>query len=77
MDVRHERIKEQLMHLLEQSNYDPQNKMHRSIIAYVYISALERKMHLFVTNWNNPRIGFQKELYLRRNYSKWLNYQEF
>ena len=38
------------MRLLEQEHYDPQNEIHRSIIAHVYIPVLEREMHLFVTN---------------------------
>ena len=57
-------FKEQFMHLLEQGHYDPQNEIHRSIIAYVYIIVLEREMHLFVTNWNNHRIRFQKDTIL-------------
>ena len=27
----------------------------------IYISVLEREMHLFVTNWNNHHIRFQKD----------------
>ena len=38
------------MHLLEQSLYDP--------------NVLEREMHLFVTNWNDHRIRFQKDTIL-------------
>ena len=41
-------------------NYDPQNEIHRSIIAYVCIPVLEKETNLFVTNWNNHRIRFQK-----------------
>ena len=57
-------FKEQLTHLLEQGHYNPQNEIHRSIIAYVYIPVLEREMHLFVTNWNSHRIKFQKDTIL-------------
>ena len=57
-------VKEQLVNLLEQGHYDLQNEVHRNIIAYVYIPVLEREMHLFVTNWNNDRIRFQKDTIL-------------
>ena len=52
------------MYLLEEGHYDRQNKIHRSIIAYVYIPVSEREMHLFVTNWNNHRIRFRKDTVL-------------
>ena len=42
-------FKEQLMHILWQGHYHPQKEIYRSIIAFVYIPALEREMHLFVT----------------------------
>ena len=57
-------FKEQLVNLLEQGHYDLQNEIHRNIIAYVYVLVLEREMHLFVTNWNNGRIRFQKDTIL-------------
>ena len=43
-------FKKQLMHLLEQDHYDPQNEIYRSIIAYAYVPVLERGLHLFVKN---------------------------
>ena len=67
-------FKKQLMHLLEQDHYDPQNEIYRSIIAYGYIPVLERRMHLFVKNWSNHHNLVY--VYLCRNYSKWLNNQE-
>ena len=50
--------------ILEQGHYDPQDEIHRSIIAYAYIPVLEREMHLFATSWNNHRIRFQKDAIL-------------
>ena len=49
------------MNLLEQGHYGPPNEIRCSITAYVYISVLERDMHLFVTNWNNHHIRFPKD----------------
>ena len=57
-------FKEQLMHILQQGHYDPQKEIYRSIIAFVYIPALEREMHFFVTNCNNHQIRFQKDTIL-------------
>ena len=34
------------MYLLEQGHYDPQKKIHRSIIAYVYIPVLQRNVFI-------------------------------
>ena len=52
------------MHPLEKDYCNPQNEIHQSIVEYVCILVLEREMHLFVTNWNNHRIRFQKDTIL-------------
>ena len=57
-------IKEQLLRLRHNHDYDPQSKMDRDCLKYVFIPVLQRECNIFVNLWNSHRIRAQKGLEL-------------
>ena len=64
----HERLeiffKIQLEGLLRGKKYDPQNQLHRQLLAYVFIPVVQRECDVFVSMWNAHRIRKQKNILL-------------
>ncbi|XP_077974714.1 uncharacterized protein LOC144430568 [Styela clava] len=61
----HERLekyfKKQLNSLLDKRQYDPHNKIHRSILAYIMVPIIQKHIDEFVSILNAHRIQEQKE----------------
>ena len=60
----HERMekffKRQLLELLERGHYDPEDEDDRNILAFIYITIVQREVNIFIELWNNSRTRFQK-----------------
>ena len=55
-------IKEQLLRLRHNHDYDPESQLDRNCMKYIFIPILQRECDVFAKMWNSHRIGAQKGL---------------
>ena len=57
-------IKEQLLRLRHNHDYDPESKLDRDCLKYIFIPVLQRECNIFSNMWNSHRIRAQNGLEL-------------
>ena len=64
----HERLekyfKEQLVAFLRRNLFKRHDLYHQKILAFVYITVVQKECDIFVENWNSHRIREQRDLHL-------------
>eukprot|EP00795_Rhopilema_esculentum_P000908 gene908-10664_t len=57
-------FKRQLLILLEEGLYDPNNSKDRDLLAYVYVPVISKELENFRCSWNTHRVRRQKDAQL-------------